>query len=111
MDGKAYLGNGGAGGSSAGSGVEPLASFAAKVGGLGRGLRHLPLFDANGDQFLFSTLFVRVEVGREVREGEREGERDAGGGVGMGMGEKVGRLGRLGGVFRRTISVERKREE
>ena len=108
VDGKAYLGNGGAGGSSAGSGVEPLASFAAKLGGLGTGLRHLPLFDANGDQFLFSTLFVRVEVGREVREGEREGEKDAGG---VGMGEKVGRLGRLGGVFRRTISVERKREE
>ena len=37
-----------------------LATFTAKLSSLQEGYRHLPLFDANGEQYLFSTLFVRI---------------------------------------------------
>ncbi|KAL9080698.1 MAG: hypothetical protein Q9157_000585 [Trypethelium eluteriae] len=37
-----------------------LATFTAKLSSLEEGYRHLPLFDANGEQYLFSTLFVRI---------------------------------------------------
>ncbi|KAI5284817.1 Phospholipase C [Ascosphaera acerosa] len=38
----------------------PLASFTAKLDNLSCGYRHLPLFDGNGDRYLFSTLFCRI---------------------------------------------------
>ncbi|KAF2740188.1 PLC-like phosphodiesterase, partial [Polyplosphaeria fusca] len=41
--------------------VHPLATFTAKLDNLKEGYRHLPLFDANGEQYLFSTLFCRIE--------------------------------------------------
>lgn len=40
----------------------PLAAYTAKLGSLKQGYRTLPLMDANGDQFLFSTLFCKVKV-------------------------------------------------
>ncbi|KAF2195988.1 1-phosphatidylinositol-4,5-bisphosphate phosphodiesterase 1 [Delitschia confertaspora ATCC 74209] len=39
----------------------PLASFTAKLSSLQQGYRHLPLFDINGEQYLFSTLFCRIK--------------------------------------------------
>jgi phosphatidylinositol phospholipase C delta len=39
----------------------PLATFTAKLNSLQRGYRHLPLFDSNGEQYLFSTLFCKIE--------------------------------------------------
>jgi phosphatidylinositol phospholipase C delta len=39
----------------------PLATFTAKLSSLQQGYRHLPLFDSNGDQYLFSTLFCKIE--------------------------------------------------
>lgn len=39
----------------------PLATFTAKLSSLQQGYRHLPLFDANGEQYLFSTLFCRIK--------------------------------------------------
>jgi phosphatidylinositol phospholipase C delta len=39
-----------------------LATYTAKLSSLQQGYRTLPLFDSNGDQFLFSTLFCRVKV-------------------------------------------------
>ena len=38
----------------------PEAVFTAKLTSLLTGYRHLPLFNHNGDQFLFSTLFCRI---------------------------------------------------
>jgi phosphatidylinositol phospholipase C delta len=38
-----------------------LATFTAKLSSLQQGYRHLPLYDSNGDQFLFSTLFCKVK--------------------------------------------------
>ncbi|EAT82108.1 hypothetical protein SNOG_10714 [Parastagonospora nodorum SN15] len=39
----------------------PLASFTAKLNSLQQGYRHLPLFDSNGEQYLFSTLFCKIK--------------------------------------------------
>nr|AVM41526.1 phospholipase C [Ganoderma lucidum] len=41
---------------------EPLAVYCASLGSLNSGYRHLPLHDAQLSQYLFSTLFVRIEV-------------------------------------------------
>jgi phosphatidylinositol phospholipase C delta len=40
----------------------PLATYTAKLSSLKQGYRTLPLFDNNGDQFLFSTLFCRIKI-------------------------------------------------
>ena len=40
----------------------PLATYTAKLSSLKEGYRTLPLFDCNGDQFLFSTLFCRIKI-------------------------------------------------
>ncbi|OLN86903.1 1-phosphatidylinositol 4,5-bisphosphate phosphodiesterase 2 [Colletotrichum chlorophyti] len=40
----------------------PVATHTAKLNGLKRGYRTLPLFDHNGEQYLFSTLFCRVNI-------------------------------------------------
>ncbi|RDX52458.1 1-phosphatidylinositol-4,5-bisphosphate phosphodiesterase 1 [Lentinus brumalis] len=41
---------------------EPLAVYCASLGSLNVGYRHLPLHDAQLSQYLFSTLFVKIEV-------------------------------------------------
>lgn len=40
----------------------PLAIYCVSLGSLGHGYRHLPLHDAQLSQYLFSTLFVKVQV-------------------------------------------------
>ncbi|KAF2122929.1 1-phosphatidylinositol-4,5-bisphosphate phosphodiesterase 1 [Lophiotrema nucula] len=42
-------------------GQSPLATFTAKLSNLQKGYRHLPLYDSNGEQYLFSTLFCKIE--------------------------------------------------
>lgn len=39
----------------------PLATFTAKLDSIQQGYRHLPLFDSNGEQYLFSTLFCKIK--------------------------------------------------
>ncbi|KAH7385944.1 1-phosphatidylinositol-4,5-bisphosphate phosphodiesterase-like protein 1 [Pyrenochaeta sp. MPI-SDFR-AT-0127] len=39
----------------------PLATFTAKLDSIQQGFRHLPLFDSNGEQYLFSTLFCKIK--------------------------------------------------
>ncbi|PSN66144.1 1-phosphatidylinositol-4,5-bisphosphate phosphodiesterase 1 [Corynespora cassiicola Philippines] len=39
----------------------PLATFTAKLDSIQQGYRHLPLFDSNGEQYLFSTLFCYIK--------------------------------------------------
>ncbi|KAI0071890.1 PLC-like phosphodiesterase [Panus rudis PR-1116 ss-1] len=41
---------------------EPLALYCCSLGSLNLGYRHLPLHDAQLSQYLFSTLFVRIDV-------------------------------------------------
>ena len=77
---------------------DPLASFTAKLSSLQQGYRHLPLYDHNGDQFLFSTLFCKF-----VKEEPVTVERDDL------VSEKLGRFKQLGqAVFKRTLSVEKR---
>ena len=38
----------------------PLATFTAKLDSLQQGYRHLPLFNGIGEQYLFSTLFIKL---------------------------------------------------
>jgi phosphatidylinositol phospholipase C, delta len=45
-----------------GSDEEPLAVYCCPVACLGRGYRHLALHDNQLSQYLFSTLFVKIEV-------------------------------------------------
>ncbi len=40
----------------------PLATYTAKLSNLKQGYRTLPLFNANGERFLFSTLFCRIKI-------------------------------------------------
>lgn len=41
---------------------EPLAVYCASLGSLNLGYRHLPLHDAQLSQYLFSTLFVKLDI-------------------------------------------------
>ena len=77
---------------------EPLATYTAKLSSLEQGYRHLPLYDHNGDQFLFATLFCQIEKEAPINI-EREDI----------IIEKVGRLRQFGqAVFKRTLSVEKR---
>ncbi|KAF9044937.1 hypothetical protein BJ165DRAFT_1611178 [Panaeolus papilionaceus] len=49
---------------------EGLAVYCAPVGCLGMGYRHLPLHDSQLSQYLYSTLFVKINLSR-VGEGEQ----------------------------------------
>lgn len=80
---------------------EPLATYTAKLSSLEQGYRHLPLYDHNGDQFLFATLFCKIK-----KEDPINIERDDI------VVEKVGRLRQFGqAVFKRTLSVEKRRSK
>lgn len=77
-----------------------LATFTAKLSSLSRGYRYLPLYDNNGDQYLFSTLFCRitrddspstVPLDLESMKAER-----------LGIFRQIGQS-----VFKRTLSVDR----
>ncbi|KZF19741.1 PLC-like phosphodiesterase [Xylona heveae TC161] len=75
-----------------------LATFTAKLSSLQEGYRHLPLYDSNGEEFLFSTLFCRIKK-EDVISVEREDEKS-------GRVASIRQFGRS--VFGRTRSVERK---
>lgn len=79
----------------------PLATFTAKLSCLEQGYRHLPLYDHNGDQFLFATLFCKVKKEEPITILRDDP-----------VAEKVGRfrqIGHLGqSMFKRTLSVEKK---
>ncbi|MCJ1351633.1 MAG: Phospholipase C [Icmadophila ericetorum] len=76
----------------------PLASFTAKLSSLEQGYRHLPLYDHNGEQFLFATLFCKITKEEPVVLDDIDP-----------VVEKVGRLKLLGqAVFKRNGSIERK---
>lgn len=75
---------------------DPLATFTAKLNSLEEGYRHLPLYDHNGDQFLFATLFCKVKKEEPITV-----QRDDP------VTEKMGRFRQFGqSVFKRTLSVE-----
>ena len=77
---------------------DPLATFTAKLSSLEEGYRHLPLYDHNGDQFLFATLFGKVKKEEPVIITRDDP-----------VAEKLGRFRQFGqSVFKRTLSVEKR---
>ena len=76
--------------------ADPLATFTAKLSRLGQGYRHLPLYDHNGDQFLFATLFCKIK--------KEEPIAIASGGAAA---AKPGRFRQLS-FLKRTLSVEKR---
>ncbi|KAJ9638855.1 hypothetical protein H2201_004619 [Coniosporium apollinis] len=55
IDGQNYVNNG-----------TPLATFTAKLSSLQQGYRHLPLYNLNGDPYIFSTLFCKIRKEEHV---------------------------------------------
>ncbi len=76
-----------------------LASFTAKLDSLQEGYRHLPLFDHKGEQFLFATLFCRLQKEEVVTLSENDARSG-----------KVESLKQFGRSMFRTLSVERERK-
>lgn len=75
-----------------------LATFTAKLSSLESGYRHLPLYDHNGEQFMFATLFCKIEK-EEAITVEREDP----------VPEKNGRFTKLHStVFKRTASIDKR---
>lgn len=102
----------------------PLATFTAKLSSLQQGYRHLPLFDANGEQYLFSTLFCRIKKMEDLLVAEHQAHMDhsfiARGSVEptSPLNETVRDLASKGGkgdffkrVFSRTPSQRKKRKD
>lgn len=80
-----------------------LATFTAKLSSLSQGYRYLPLYDNNGDQYLFSTLFCRITRDDSPSSMPLDLE-------GM-KAERLGIFRQIGqSVFKRTLSVDRDRE-
>ena len=78
--------------------ADPLATFTVKLSSLEEGYRHLPLFDHNGDQFLFATLFCKIKKEEPITIEAEEP-----------VAEKVGRFRSISqAVLKRTLSFERK---
>ena len=50
--------------------VDPMATYTAKLINLKEGYRTLPLLDRNGDRYLLSTLFCRIDHGPVTDVGE-----------------------------------------
>lgn len=94
-------------GRSTSGGNVPLASFTAKLSNLSQGYRYLPLYDENGDQYLFSTLFCKIvrhkntPVSSVVDLDEFRGTR-------LGLFKQLGQMGQA--VFKRGRSLERDTE-
>ena len=76
--------------------ANPLATFTAKLSSLEQGYRHLPLYDHNGEQFMFATLFCKISREDPVTV-DREDP----------VPEKSGRLQKLHGAFKRTASLNK----
>lgn len=78
--------------------AEPLATFTAKLSSLEQGYHHVPLYDHNGEQFMFATLFCKITKEEPVTV-EREDP----------VPEKNGRFRQFHqSVFKRTLSVEKR---
>ncbi|KUM58896.1 hypothetical protein ACN42_g8245 [Penicillium freii] len=81
-----------------------LATFTAKLTSLSQGYRYLPLYDASGDQYLFSTLFCKISKQEPISVlrldlEELRAER-------MGILRQIGQT-----VFKRSSSAERERDQ
>ncbi|PGH13546.1 hypothetical protein AJ80_06296 [Polytolypa hystricis UAMH7299] len=89
--------------SAGGNNSVQLATFTAKLSSLSQGYRYLPLYDASGDQYLFSTLFCKISKYEPTAAQLDIDEIKA---------ERVGIFRQLGqSVFKRGLSAERDRDK
>ncbi|PWY94810.1 1-phosphatidylinositol-bisphosphate phosphodiesterase Plc1 [Aspergillus sclerotioniger CBS 115572] len=80
-----------------------LATFTAKLSSLSQGYRYLPLYDAGGDQYLFSTLFCKIAKEDPVSVQRLDAEEL--------RAERLGLLRQIGQtVFKRSSSTERDKD-
>ncbi|PYI06865.1 1-phosphatidylinositol-4,5-bisphosphate phosphodiesterase 1 [Aspergillus sclerotiicarbonarius CBS 121057] len=80
-----------------------LATFTAKLTSLSQGYRYLPLYDAGGDQYLFSTLFCKIAKEEPVSVQRLDAEEL--------RAERMGLLRQIGQtVFKRSSSTERDKD-
>lgn len=81
-----------------------LATFTAKLTSLSQGYRYLPLYDASGDQYLFSTLFCKISKEEPISVQRLDLEEL--------RAERMGILRQIGQtVFKRSSSAERERDQ
>ncbi|KAJ5588445.1 hypothetical protein N7537_011123 [Penicillium hordei] len=81
-----------------------LATFTAKLTSLSQGYRYLPLYDASGDQYLFSTLFCKISKQEPISVQRLDLEEL--------RAERMGILRQIGQtVFKRSSSAERERDQ
>ncbi|KAJ5789852.1 uncharacterized protein N7518_006863 [Penicillium psychrosexuale] len=81
-----------------------LATFTAKLTSLSQGYRYLPLYDASGDQYLFSTLFCKISKQDPISVQRLDLEEL--------RAERMGLLRQIGQtVFKRSSSAERERDQ
>ncbi|KAJ5382437.1 C2 calcium/lipid-binding domain CaLB [Penicillium concentricum] len=81
-----------------------LATFTAKLTSLSQGYRYLPLYDASGDQYLFSTLFCKISKQDPISVQRLDLEEL--------RAERMGILRQIGQtVFKRSSSAERERDQ
>lgn len=91
-------------GRSSGNNSVQLATFTAKLSSLSQGYRYLPLYDASGDQFLFSTLFCKIVKQEPVSVQRLETEEL--------RAERMGILRTISqSVFKRAASSERDKDQ
>lgn len=91
-------------GRSSGNNSVQLATFTAKLSSLSQGYRYLPLYDASGDQFLFSTLFCKIVKQEPVSVQPLETEEL--------RAERMGILRTISqSVFKRAASSERDKDQ
>ncbi len=83
-----------------GKGFRQLAAFTAKLDSLQTGYRHVPLYNGNGEEFIFSTLFCKI-VKQEPKLMPWSLQDVA---------ERLSRPTGLRGIFSRGISSDRSRE-
>lgn len=67
----------------------PLATYTVKLGSIKQGYRTIPLMDANGNQFLFSTLFCRIKIATPTTTFLEDSEAPSSIGVLKSLGRKL----------------------
>ncbi|EER27905.1 1-phosphatidylinositol-4,5-bisphosphate phosphodiesterase 1, putative [Coccidioides posadasii C735 delta SOWgp] len=81
-----------------------LATFTAKLSSLAQGYRYLPLYDSNGDQYLFSTLFCKITKLESAPAAQRRDNEES-------KSERKGIFRQLGqSMFKRALSTEREKD-
>lgn len=83
-----------------GKGIRQLAAFTAKLDSLQKGYRHVPLFNGQGEEFIFSTLFCKI-----VKQGPKLMPWSL-----QDPAERTSRPSVLRGILSRGLSSDRGRE-